>query len=106
MTLTAVELSAAAIDGSGNQSANGSLMKVKVYGADWCPMTQNTIEHLQRRGVRYEYINVEEDAAARRWVREQNHGKEKKPTVDIDGRILAEPSEEELDELLATGRRP
>jgi hypothetical protein len=33
-------------------------------------------------------------------VRQQNHGREKKPTLDIDGTILTEPSDDDLDETL------
>jgi hypothetical protein len=34
-------------------------------------------------------------------VKAQNGGKEKKPTIDIEGRILAEPTNKELDAALA-----
>ena len=52
------------------------------------------MEHLRSLGVDYEYINIEQDPAAREWVKKQNGGKEKKPTVKI----------QELDqELAATG---
>ncbi len=74
---------------------------VNVYGADWCPMTQRTLEHLRNLGVPYEYVNIEKDPSARAWVKDQNSGAEKKPTLDIEGRILSEPSNRELDEALA-----
>ena len=74
--------------------------KVKVYGADWCGDTQRTLRHLERLGVDYDYIDVEQDEAARRWVLEQNEGKEQKPTVEINGRVLSVPSDQELEESL------
>jgi len=73
---------------------------VKVYGADWCSLTQDALEFLDRVGVDYQYINIEEDPQAREWVKQQNDGKEKKPTIDVGGRVLAEPSDEELEEAL------
>jgi mycoredoxin len=73
---------------------------IKIYGADWCHTTTETREHLDELGVAYQYINIERDPAAAKWVREQNHGKEVKPTLDIEGRILSEPSDEELDAAL------
>ena len=76
------------------------MSKVKVYGADWCEDTQRTLRHLERLGVDYDYINIEQDAAARRWVSEQNDGKERKPTVEVGGRVLSVPSDEELEESL------
>ena len=78
---------------------------VKVYGADWCGMTRRTLSHLDDLGVEYEYINVDHDPAASEWVKQQNAGKEKKPTVDIDGRVITYPSNQELDEILASNVR-
>lgn len=74
--------------------------KVKVYGADWCEDTQRTLRHLEESGVDYDYINIEQDEEARRWVREQNEGKERKPTLKINGRVLSTPTNEEVDAAL------
>ena len=69
-------------------------------------MTTRTREHLRSVGVEYDYIDIEKDRKAREWVKEQNGGKEKKPTVRIHDRVLAEPSNGELDrELAAAGLR-
>jgi mycoredoxin len=51
-------------------------------------------------GVAYQYINVEDDPQASAWVKQQNNGKERKPTVKIGEQVLAEPSNEELEETL------
>jgi glutaredoxin len=75
-------------------------MSVKVYGADWCHMTQDTLSCLKRLGVQYEYINIERDKTAAIWVKAQSNGKEKKPTLDIDGTVLVEPDDDELEETL------
>ncbi len=75
-------------------------MEVKVYGADWCADTQHTLEHLRDLGVAHRYIDIERDEEARAWVREQNQGKERKPTVDIAGQVLSVPSRRELDSAL------
>ena len=75
-------------------------MAVKVYGADWCGDTRRTLQQLDSLGVSYDYINVEEDAEAARWVKEQNDGKERKPTIDLDGQVLRVPSREELETAL------
>jgi len=73
---------------------------VKVYGADWCSMTKAALAHLKQLGVEYEYINIDQDREAAQWVAAQNDGKEKKPTIDIDGQILSEPSSRALDQAL------
>ena len=69
---------------------------VKVYGADWCGDTRSTREVLDRLGVAYKYVDVERDADAAAWVREHNDGKERVPTLDINGQILSVPTEHEL----------
>ena len=76
------------------------MAKVVVYGADWCSMTQNTLAHLKERGVDYQYIDIDNDREAARWVAEQNNGREKKPTLNIDGEILSEPTNRALDKVL------
>jgi glutaredoxin len=74
--------------------------KVKVYGADWCGDTRRTLEQLKRLGVAHDYVNVEQDAEAARWVREQNDGKERKPTVKLGQQVLSTPSDDELESVL------
>ncbi len=76
------------------------MSKVKVYGADWCEDTQRTLKHLDELGADYDYINIEHDEEAARFVREHNDGRERKPTVEINGRVLSTPSDDELDAAL------
>ena len=73
---------------------------VKVYGADWCEDTRHTLARLDALRVGYDYINIERDAEAARWVREQNGGKERKPTLQVGGRVLSTPDDEELESAL------
>ncbi len=73
---------------------------VKVYGADWCPLTQAALSYLDDLGVKYDYIDIDEDREAAKWVADQNGGSEKKPTIDIDGSVLTEPSNAELQKVL------
>jgi glutaredoxin len=73
---------------------------IKLYGADWCPLTKRTRAHLDRAGVAYDYINIDSDRDAAAWVAAQNGGKEKKPTVEVAGKVLTTPSNAELDSVL------
>jgi mycoredoxin len=73
---------------------------VEVYGADWCGDTQRTRRHLDRLGVAYQYINIEHDQQASAWVKQQNDGKERKPTVKVGPQVLAEPSDQALEQAL------
>jgi glutaredoxin len=76
--------------------------KVKVYGADWCGDTQRSLKHLDTLGVAYDYVDVEEDAQASSWVKEQNDGKERKPTIKVGEQVLSVPSNQELESALRT----
>ena len=69
---------------------------VKVYGADWCEDTRHARDFLERLGVQYQYVDIEQDESAAAWVREQNGGKEGKPTVGVAGQEVSVPSDHEL----------
>jgi glutaredoxin len=73
---------------------------IKVYGADWCGMTTRTLEFLDDLGVEYDYIDIDHDTKGAEFVRSHAGGKERKPTVDIDGTVLVTPEDEELGQLL------
>lgn len=75
-------------------------MEVKVYGADWCHDTQDTLKHLKELGVAHVYIDVEQDEVASAWVKQHNDGKERKPTLDIAGQVLSVPTNRELESAL------
>jgi mycoredoxin len=74
--------------------------RVKVYGADWCEDTTRTREQLDKLGVAYDYVNIEQDEQAALWVKEQNDGKERKPTLQVGEQVLSVPSEKELETAL------
>ena len=69
---------------------------IKVYGADWCGDTKRTLKYLDSLNVNYDYVDVEQDVSASEWVKSQNEGKERKPTLIIGSRVLSVPSEGEL----------
>jgi mycoredoxin len=69
---------------------------VKIYGTGWCKDTRHTREYLDRLGVQYQYVDIEQDESAAAWVREQSGGKERIPTLDIAGQVLTVPTDHEL----------
>jgi glutaredoxin len=78
---------------------------VKVYGADWCRDTKRALKYLDDLGIDYQYIDVEQDAEASEWVKNQNGGKERKPTITIgentiDEQVLSVPDEGDLSSAL------
>lgn len=76
------------------------MSEINIYGTDWCEDTMHTLKHLDALGVPYEYINIDEDTDAANWVVTMNAGKQKTPTLDIEGTVLSVPSDEQLDDAL------
>ena len=58
---------------------------------------------LSLHAIPYVLIDVEEDAEAAQRVMGWNGGYLSTPTLDIDGNIVTEPSDEALEELLGLG---
>ena len=73
---------------------------VKVFGAGWCGLTVRTLHHLDSLGIPYQYVDVDEDPAASEWVKSQNNGREKKPTLEIGSRVVTNPSKSQLETIL------
>ncbi len=63
-------------------------------------MTTATRAFLNENSVPYDYINIDEDRKAAAWVASHNDGKEKKPTVDVNGEVLSAPSDARLRKVL------
>jgi glutaredoxin len=79
--------------------------RVTVYGADWCGDTVRTKRQLERFGVNYQFVDVDEDPSGEKKVIEFNKGKRRIPLVEIssdDGntKALSVPSESELESAL------
>ena len=74
--------------------------RIVVYGAYWCSDTVRTRRFLNRHAIPYEGVDVDNDPQAFQRVIDWNEGHLSTPTLDIEGRIVTEPSDEELAELL------
>ncbi len=73
------------------------MAEIKIYGAPWCPDCRRSKQFLGEQRVAYEWIDIDQDAAAAEFVRETNKGKQVIPTIVFaDGSFLVEPSNDEL----------
>jgi len=71
------------------------------YGASYCGDCRRAKEHLDSLGCEYTYIDLEEHPEAAEKVMEINKGYQSIPTIIFpDGKVLIEPSNEELDEAI------
>jgi mycoredoxin len=74
--------------------------KIAVHGASWCRDTQRTLRLLNGHGVPYTLVDVDRDPGAARRVMDWNGGLLSTPTLEIGGRVVTEPTDEELMDLL------
>jgi mycoredoxin len=90
----------AGIEAPPEPSEDAAWPHIVVYGASWCKDTLRSRRYLNSHGVPYTLVDVDQDADAARQVKEWNQGYLSTPTIDIDGRIVSVPSDEELGEFL------
>ena len=73
--------------------------KIILYGAAWCGDCVRSKAYLDSIGCEYEYIDIAEDESAVAKVLEINNGMKSIPTTLFpDGKVLVEPSNQELEE--------
>jgi len=70
---------------------------IVVYGAHWCPDCRRSKQFLGEHQIPYEWVDIEQDAAAEAYVIEKNEGKRIIPTIVFaDDSFLVEPSNAEI----------
>ena len=71
--------------------------KIKVYGAPWCSDCRRSKAFLEERQVPYEWIDVDQDPEALKYVRRINQNRLIIPTIVFpDGSVLVEPGNAQL----------
>ncbi len=71
-----------------------------IFGVDWCEDTTRARRHLYTAGVRYRYVRLDEDDAARAEL--HNAGQMATPVVVTpSGLVFVEPSDEQLEAIVA-----
>ena len=85
---------AVATDVNGAPTGEG----ITVYGATWCGDTKRSVALLDRLQVPYDFIDVDRSEEATAWVKAQNGGLRRLPTIVLGagGPIVAEPDDAEL----------
>jgi mycoredoxin len=64
-----------------------------MYGTPWCGDCRVARRVLDQHNIAYNYVDIEQDEAARRYVVEVNRGNQSVPTILFpDGSVLVEPS--------------
>ncbi len=72
-----------------------------VYGTRWCGDCLRTRRYLESHAIPFQWIDIDQNKDAERFVIETNHGNRSVPTIIFpDGAILVEPSNLKLKEML------
>jgi len=70
---------------------------IVVYGTSWCGDCRRAKKLLERRGIEYAWVDVEEQKGVKEEMLRLNGGDSKVPTLLFpDGSVLVEPSNAEL----------
>src|SRR5260221_2969052 len=81
--------------------------KITVYGAPWCPDCRRSKRFLSEQLIRYDWVDIDENAEGRAFVEAKNSGKRIIPTIIFeDGSFLVEPSNAELAHKLGLQTQP
>tara|TARA_B100001750_G_C15380043_1_gene531960 strand:+ start:188 stop:433 length:246 start_codon:yes stop_codon:yes gene_type:complete len=76
--------------------------KITVYGTMWCPDCSRSKRLLDSKGLEYVWIDIEQNPDSAQIVRHLNKGLQVVPTIILPGgKVLAEPSNWELEDALA-----
>lgn len=71
--------------------------KLIVYGTNWCGDCYRSKNFLEKMGIDFEFINIDQNREAEKFVLEVNHGLRRVPTIYFeDGSILVEPTNKVL----------
>jgi mycoredoxin len=74
---------------------------VAIYGNRWCGITQLTRRALDRAGIGYDYVDLDEYPSVDARLQALTGGRLRTPVVYIDGEWLMAPSLREVQSVLA-----
>ena len=70
---------------------------ITVYGTEWCWSSRRIRETLDREGIIYTWVDIDNDSKGREYVEKINNGNRSVPTIVFPGGdILVEPSDGEF----------
>ena len=73
------------------------MAEIKLYGTRWCSQTRRSQKILDHNDIPYEWLDIDQDLEAGRFVEKTNRGFLSVPTIVFpDGSILVEPTDAEL----------
>lgn len=79
------------------------IVSMTIYSTEWCGYCHRLMKQLDREGVTYDLVDIEQDASAAEYVMGVNGGNQTVPTVVFaDGTALTNPSLKQVLERVST----
>ncbi|MEC3996856.1 mycoredoxin [Actinacidiphila sp. DG2A-62] len=76
--------------------------KMTIYSTSWCSYCRRLKSQLDREGIAYDEVNIEQDPESAKFVESANGGNQTVPTVLFtDGSTLTNPSVAQVKQKLA-----
>jgi disulfide oxidoreductase YuzD len=66
--------------------------EIRVYGADWCGLTRRLREYLTNTRFDHDYLDIDRDDIAQRFVRDVNDGHQRFPLVVVEEHVVRQPT--------------
>jgi mycoredoxin len=82
-------------------TASTTRVPLTVYGRRWCGISQMIRRYLDRLGVPYEYVDMDQNPAVERQLSWLTGGRVRSPTIRLGDQLLVQPSTHELSRALA-----
>ena len=74
-------------------AANMTKQKITIYATNWCGDCRRTKRFLDYHKIPYQWIDIDKDKEAEKFVLQSNNGMRSVPTLVFeDGSVLVEPS--------------
>jgi mycoredoxin len=83
----------------GARSTTG--VPLTVYGRRWCGISQMIRRYLDRLGVPYQYVDMDQHPEAEQQLAWLTGGRVRSPTIALGDQLLVQPSTQELARALA-----
>jgi glutaredoxin len=74
--------------------------EIQVYGTDWCGLTHAVREYLTNSRLAYDYVDIDRDADAHRFVLAMNDGRLRFPLVVVEHHVVPQPTVAALQRVL------
>ena len=72
--------------------------QIVMYGTNWCPDCVRSKRVLEKHGISFKWVDIEDDKDAMTYVLKVNKGHRVVPTLVFrDGSVLIEPSNKDLE---------